>query len=413
VKVTEKMRTLADQRHQMIARQYRIRLNFFSLKAIAREYNVKWEEICDCVGFQFTSRVLALIHKSLRNTGEKVASLSVGADVEAHQAAKGTKSNDEDADNAGNEATNNAQDDDEKSDDDDEDGDDGQGTLRFGSKKEVDGYDDDDEEIPKTGGKKSTVDDNDDDENADIETGEKDGFGSSSKDFQMGEGMTSISVMPSVAKSSFFRGCYGKMDEGWIEVLVEFPVSMRKLLLVSLARNAASSALVRHCTGINKCHVMEKKDDSIEGGKQFSIQTEGVNFQRLWEMNTIDVTRLETNDIHRVLTTYGVEAARVSISGQIAAVFGVYGISVDPRHLGLLADYMTYNGAFKPLNRAGMEDSPSPFLQMSFETTMDFLTAATLNNQCEDILSPSAKVVLGQAPKHGTGCFDLLQPVTI
>lgn len=158
---------------------------------------------------------------------------------------------------------------------------------------------------------------------------------------------------------------------------------------------------------------MEKKDDSIEGGKQFSIQTEGVNFQRLWEMNTIDVTRLETNDIHRVLTTYGVEAARVSISGQIAAVFGVYGISVDPRHLGLLADYMTYNGAFKPLNRAGMEDSPSPFLQMSFETTMDFLTAATLNNQCEDILSPSAKVVLGQAPKHGTGCFDLLQPVTI
>ena len=33
----------------------------------------------------------------------------------------------------------------------------------------------------------------------------------------------------------------------------------------------------------------------------------------------------------------------------------VYGIAVDNRHLGLIADYMTHEGGYKPLNRIGIE----------------------------------------------------------
>ena len=36
----------------------------------------------------------------------------------------------------------------------------------------------------------------------------------------------------------------------------------------------------------------------------------------------------------------GVEAARQAITREIKGVFNVYGIGVDPRHLGLIADYM-------------------------------------------------------------------------
>jgi DNA-directed RNA polymerase I subunit RPA1 len=336
------------------------------------------------VGYQFTSKVLQLIHKSLRTTGEKVAHLAVGAEVEAHQAAAAGKKHgggdgDGDAEDGGEKVAgqehNDAQDDGEKSDEDeDEDGDDGQGTLRFGSKKEVEGYDDDEEDTGGGGGGSAgrlAAEDSADDEdgNAD-EQGDGPGLGgtpqkklllkdaarSSSSSNSMGKDVDLIRVMPSVSKSHFFRGCYGKEADGWIEVQVEFPVTMRKLLLVALAQKAASAALVRHCTGIQKIHVLEKKDKTAAGGVQFAVQTEGVNFPRLWEMDAINVNRLETNDIHRVLTTYGVEAARVSIAAQIAAVFAVYGIAVDSRHLGLLADYMTFNGGFRPLNRAGMED---------------------------------------------------------
>ena len=42
-----------------------------------------------------------------------------------------------------------------------------------------------------------------------------------------------------------------------------------------------------------------------------------------------------------VLKTYGVEAARSTIIQECVSVFGAYGISVNPRHLGLIADYMT------------------------------------------------------------------------
>ena len=63
---------------------------------------------------------------------------------------------------------------------------------------------------------------------------------------------------------------------------------------------------------------------------------------------------------------------------EIAGVFGVYGINVDTRHLSLIADYMTFEGGYKPFNRMGMGSNPSPFAQMSFETTTSFLTSATL-----------------------------------
>jgi RNA polymerase Rpb1, domain 5 len=66
-------------------------------------------------------------------------------------------------------------------------------------------------------------------------------------------------------------------------------------------------------------------------------------------------------------------------------VFGVYGIDVNPRHLSLIADFMTRTGSYLPMNRLGMNECSSPFLQMSFETTSTFLTKAA----SEGDLSPS------------------------
>jgi DNA-directed RNA polymerase I subunit RPA1 len=38
--------------------------------------------------------------------------------------------------------------------------------------------------------------------------------------------------------------------------------------------------------------------------------------------------------------TYGVEAGQATIIRELSAVFDVYGISVNHRHLSLVADYM-------------------------------------------------------------------------
>jgi len=109
-----------------------------------------------------------------------------------------------------------------------------------------------------------------------------------------------------------------------------------------------------------------------------------------------------------MLCTYGVEAARQSIVSEIQGVFVVYGIDVNPRHLPLIADFMTRTGSFVPMNRMGMSVCPSPLLQMSFETTCTFLTKSALEGETDNMESPSARIVAGSAAKVGTGCFDLM-----
>jgi len=119
-----------------------------------------------------------------------------------------------------------------------------------------------------------------------------------------------------------------------------------------------------------------------------------------------------SNDTWAIRSAYGVEAARSNIVEQIRSVFGAYGIEVDSRHLTLIADYMTYEGGYKAMNRIGMEEMSSTLLQMSFETTAHFLTKAALEGTKDNLESPSANIVLGRPIRHGTGAFDLLVKAT-
>lgn len=73
------------------------------------------------------------------------------------------------------------------------------------------------------------------------------------------------------------------------------------------------------------------------------MQTDGINFPGIWaHSDLIDVDNITTNDVGSTLRMYGVEAARATLMREVRAVFGAYGIGVDPRHLGLIADFMTH-----------------------------------------------------------------------
>ena len=73
------------------------------------------------------------------------------------------------------------------------------------------------------------------------------------------------------------------------------------------------------------------------------VQTDGINFEGAWcADDMIDINALTTNDVSSILNRYGVEAARATVMREVSSVFGAYGIAVDPRHLGLIADFMTH-----------------------------------------------------------------------
>jgi len=185
--------------------------------------------------------------------------------------------------------------------------------------------------------------------------------------------------------------------------------STRPLLMVGLVEKAAERTLIRFKKGIDQAFVNKE-----EGGRGRCLQTAGVNFTELWSLpsTVVDHHRLMSNDTWAIRSAYGVEAARSNIVEQIRSVFGAYGIEVDSRHLTLIADYMTYEGGYKAMNRIGMEEMSSTLLQMSFETTAHFLTKAALEGTKDNLESPSANIVLGRPIRHGTGAFDLLVKAT-
>ena len=54
----------------------------------------------------------------------------------------------------------------------------------------------------------------------------------------------------------------------------------------------------------------------------FAVQTEGVNFEAIWALPStlIQANEIKCNDIHRMLHTFGVEAARASIVTEVQGV---------------------------------------------------------------------------------------------
>ncbi|KAI8915720.1 hypothetical protein EDD86DRAFT_185781 [Gorgonomyces haynaldii] len=192
---------------------------------------------------------------------------------------------------------------------------------------------------------------------------------------------------------------------------VKFAAETKKILMLALTEQVCQQTVINQIQNISRCYPLPSES---ENDKSVNLGTDGCNLTAMWEFdNVIDVNRIYTNDIAAVLRTFGVEAARQAITQEIASVFGVYGINVDTRHLSLIADYMTFEGGYKPFNRIGMNSNPSPFAQMSYETTGAFLTAATLLGDFDPLDSPSARLVMGQPVKAGTGAFDVFQPTTI
>ncbi|KJE89112.1 RNA polymerase I largest subunit [Capsaspora owczarzaki ATCC 30864] len=197
-------------------------------------------------------------------------------------------------------------------------------------------------------------------------------------------------------------------DEGgrWVQFTMELSLHVKKLLLVSLIERVAKNTLIRSVRGITRCFI---KDDAAATPV---LATEGVNLQEMWKhANILDVNNILTNDIHAIKNTYGVEAARRVITNEISQVFQVYGIGVDPRHLSLIGDYMTFEGGYRPFNRIGIESNVSPFLKMSFETTVHFLRQSSVYGDYEAVESPSSRLVVGRVSGVGTGSFELLHPL--
>ncbi|KAH9678838.1 DNA-directed RNA polymerase I subunit 1 [Citrus sinensis] len=203
------------------------------------------------------------------------------------------------------------------------------------------------------------------------------------------------------------------------------------ILLAQIARHVAKKVYIQSSGKIDQCQVTNCKESQViyygkdpktredikpeEKEKVQALHTTGVDFHAFWRLQDfIDVRYIYSNNIQAMLETYGVEAARETIIREIKHVFGSYGISVNTRHLSLIADFMTHSGGYRPMSRlGGIAESVSPFSKMTFETASKFIVEAASYGQVDKLDTPSARICLGLPVKMGTGSFDLMQKLEV
>lgn len=191
-----------------------------------------------------------------------------------------------------------------------------------------------------------------------------------------------------------------------LKFTVKIPIT-KKILIMDTLETLSDQLEVKCVPGIKKCFV---NTDTKNKETHVYVQTEGVNLEKTWEhIDIIDANKIYSNDIGAILRSYGVEAAREAIVKEIKGVFDVYGIAVAWHHLYLIADYMTFEGGFKPFNRIGLDVSSSPFLKMTYESTVNFLKTSSLDGSYDSLKTPSSRLVVGRLAEIGSGSFDIYQ----
>lgn len=180
------------------------------------------------------------------------------------------------------------------------------------------------------------------------------------------------------------------------------------VLLLPIVESICKRVVVREVGGFTDAAVMK---DGLRGD---SLHMEGSDFASLWGVvhgidlsEALDLRRAVSNDIHAVERTFGIEAARATIVHEITSVFDVYGIAINDRHLGLVADYMTARGTFRPFSRSAFTMDDSLIQRMSFESCYTNLRSAATFHLRERIAGPSAHIAVGRAIPQGTGSVEL------
>merc|ERR1719259_1574772 len=142
---------------------------------------------------------------------------------------------------------------------------------------------------------------------------------------------------------------------------------------------------------------------------EWLLETDGTALMRVLSERDVDPVRTCSNDICEIFSVLGIEAVRKSVECEMRAVFDVYGLTVNYRHLSLLCDVMTSKGHLMAITRHGINrQDTGALMRCSFEETVDILMDAASHAEVDPMKGISENIILGQLPRMGTASFDLL-----
>lgn len=151
-----------------------------------------------------------------------------------------------------------------------------------------------------------------------------------------------------------------------------------------------------------------KTDDQ---GKN-ALLVEGYGLRACMTTQGVNGLATKTNSVMEMREVLGIEAARKTIIDEIGLVMG--DMDIDPRHMQLLADVMTYKGEVLGITRFGLSKMRDSVLQLaSFEKTPDHLFEAAWHMKRDKIEGVSECIIMGQSMGQGTGAFKVVRKLNL
>lgn len=153
--------------------------------------------------------------------------------------------------------------------------------------------------------------------------------------------------------------------------------------------------------GINRAIIVPKEE---HGKTELTLATEGSNLKEVFKVEEVDASRTTSNDIMEVSNVLGIEAARNAIIQEIMKVLNAQGLSVDFRHVMLIADAMTAKGSVKSVGRHGLAgEKVSILARAAFEETGKHLVNACIAGEDDRLTGIVENIIAGQIIPCGTG----------
>ena len=142
---------------------------------------------------------------------------------------------------------------------------------------------------------------------------------------------------------------------------------------------------------------------------EWVIHTEGSNIGAILKIDGVDIVKTSANDIFEIEKVLGIEAARNAIIHELYTTMEEQGLSVDIRHIMLVADMMTSEGVVKSIGRHGISGEKSSVLaRAAFEETGKHLLNASIRGETDKLTGIIENVIVGQPIPHGTGSVGVI-----
>ncbi|KAF6020050.1 POLR3A [Bugula neritina] len=149
--------------------------------------------------------------------------------------------------------------------------------------------------------------------------------------------------------------------------------------------------------------------DEKGSAKTYKLLVEGNNLRNVMATPGVKGWETTSNNTFEVEKTLGIEAAMTTIMNEIKYTMKSHGMSIDERHVMLLADLMTYKGEVLGITRFGLAKMKESVLMLaSFEKTADHLFEAAYFGQKDVVCGVSECIIMGIPINIGSGLFKLL-----